>query len=507
MPAVRIPPGIARGESRAMIPGRYYAGSLIRWHEGNLKPVGGWERISPAALGSVPRAGLTWTDTNFRRHMAVLCDGKVWRTQDGKWFDLTPPDYKDASLSGARGFGSGNFGLADFGSDKEQRGATTLTRDLPATFTLDTWGEELLFGSSADGRVFVWKPSDPTAAPFVAPNVPILAQAFLTTEERHLMCFGGDGYPNRVAWSDAGNRERWNYANVTGQAGFNDLEGAGQILTAKKIPGGILIFTQTSVWLCQYIGAPYFYGFTKLAENVAPVSPQAIVIAAGKAYWMAQKTFHKYEGGIVQPLPCTLDLDPSEEMDELRAPRRVCAGFNGVYPECWWFYPSKGQNVENPENDRYVIFNFVDGWWSEGALARSFYVADLIEGYPMAGAPSGMVYQHERGYLAEGQTREGLVYAEVSSVGFDDGENNWSVTHAQVDGRPGIEPEAVRFDFSGVTVRGAPYRALGSWSPRPTGYMNTRFTARDFSYRVVGLKDVAWSVGAVHFTAVLRGKR
>jgi hypothetical protein len=512
MPTVRIPPGVARGESRAMVPGRFYATSLVRWHEGNLKPVGGWDRISAQPFPSVPRAALTWTDNAFRRHMAVLCDGHVFRALNSDWTNITPADLKNAESvnQSSRGYGAGSYGLADYGQDDEPRGTSYLNRlSFPVFHGLDNWGEELLFGSSADGRIFVWKPSAPEAVPVVAANTPKLMQAFLSTEEHHLMVFGGDGFPNRVAWSDQGNREGWDYTRVTGQAGFQDLEGAGQILSARRIPGGILVFTQTSVWLGQYIGAPYYYGFKKVAESVAPVSPQAIAVAAGKAYWMGAKGFHKYEGGVVQPLPCSLDLDPSEGMDTNNAPRRVCAGFNGVYPEIWFFYPSAGQNVETPENDRYCVYNFVDGWWADGSLARSCISTDLIEGFPLLGAPNGNVYQHEIGYLAEGQPREGLVWAEVSSVGFDDGEHNWTVTQAQVDGRRagGADAQAVRFDFSGVTARGGPWASLGSWKPNATGYMDARFTARDFSYRVVGLKDVPWSIGAVQFTAKIRGGR
>jgi hypothetical protein len=511
MPSVRIPPGVMRGESRAMVPGRFYAVSLVRWHEGNLKPVGGWERIIEFALPSVPRQGLTWTDNDFRRNFAILCDGHVYRALKSDWKNITPPDWKNAeSVQQARGYGSGNYGLADFGNDDEARGYSARLRTaFPVAHTLDNWGEELLFGSSADGRIFVWQPDKPDVPPFVAPNAPKLVQCFLATQEHHLMTFGAAGFPNRVAWSDQGNREGWDYTRVTGQAGFYDLEAAGQILTARKVPGGILVFTQTSVWLGQYVGAPYYYGFTKLAEHVAPVSPQAVAVAAGKAYWMAQRSFHKFEGGVVQPVPCSLDLDPSEEMDIVNAPRRVCAGFNGLYPEIWWFYPSKGQNVESPENDRYCIYNFVDGWWADGFLKRSFYNADLIEGFPMAGASNGFVYQHENGYLAEGQSREGTVWAEVSSVGFDDGDNNWTVTQAQVDGRrkDGVDAGAVRFDFSGVNARGAPFKPLGSWKPSASGYMDARFTARDFSYRVVGIKDVPWSIGAVNFTAHKRAGR
>lgn len=511
MPTVRIPAGIVRGESRAYTPGRYYAGSLIRWHEGNMRPVGGWERITPTPFLSVGRAGLTWTDNSYRKHIGVLCDGHCYRynANDG-WVNITPAGYHNAEdLTSARGFGSGVFGKGNFGDDSVARGDSAGIWNVYAVaHSIDYFGQELIFGSSVDGNIYVWDPDTPQAAPIVAPNVPKLMRCFLSTDEHHLMVFGGQGTPNRVAWSDQGNREGWDYTLVTGQAGFYDLEAAGQILTAKKIPGGILVFTDASVWLGTYIGTPYYYGFTKIAEAVAPVSPQAVVVAGGKAYWMGRRTFHKFEGGVVSNFSCTLDLDPSASMDAMNAARRVCGGANGVYPEIWWFYPSAGQNG-SPKNDRYCVFNYVDGWWSEGYLDRSFYVSDLIGGYPLAGSSAGHVYQMETGMLDEGRPREGMIWAEVGALGFDDGENNWTVTQAQVDGRPGngAAAGAVRFDFSGVHARGAQYKALGSWSPRASGYMDCRFTAKDFTFRVVGLADVDWSVGALNFKAVKRGYR
>lgn len=487
------------------MPGRYYAASLVRWREGNLCPVGGWGRITTSPLASVPRAGFTWEDSGYRRHTAILCDSHVYRMQDSVWTNLTPSDFIAASFT-TRGFGSGNFGVADFGEDTENRSGSVNFNNLPVTFSMDNWGDELLFASSADGRVFFWDPSvGGAAAP--CPGLPGLCQSFLSTEEHHLMIFGVGGIPNRIAWSDQGNRAGWNFANVTGQAGFFDLENAGQILTARKVPGGILIFTQTSVWLGTYIGSPYFYGFQKIAESVAPLSPQSVVVAAGKAYWMGRRGFHIYDGGVVRPLPCTLDLDPNESMNLASAMRRVCGGYNGLFDEIWWFYPSKGQNKEIPENDYYCVYNFTDNWWSEGKLARSFYTADLIEGYPMAGDPDSLhVLQHEVNYLDNGSPRTDMVWAEVSSISFDDADTNHSVMQGQVDSRPGTEG-ATEFTFSGVTSRGAPYREFGTWRANALGYLGCRFTARDFALRVTGIEDVPWSVGALNFRTVARGAR
>ena len=492
------------------MPGRYYAANLVRWREGNLCPVGGWDRLTLDPLPSVPRAGLVWTDAKYIKHRGIVCDAHLFRETNSEFYDITPADYTNAEDSAvSRGYGSGQYGAKDYGRDNEDRGGSQrFTAVSPVAFTLDNWNDEILMGSSADGRIFVWDPENPNVKAQPAEGVPKLIQTFVVTEEHHLMTFGGDGVPNRVAWSDQGFRNRFDYTNVTGQAGFSDLEAAGTIYCARKIPGGILIFTQTSVWLGQYIGAPYFYGFNKVAEHLAPVSPQAVAVAAGKAYWMTARGFAQYVGGVVQPLPCTLDLDPSEQMSTFVAPRRVCAGFNGTFNEIWWFYPTKDQGSETPENNRYCVFNFVDGWWSEGALARSFIQASPIEGFPFAGAPTGHVYQHERGYSDEGIPREGRVWAEVGSVAFDDGDSVWTVTRGQVDARNRnlAGGNSVRYRFRGTTIRGKPFKELGAHVVNATGYISPRFSAKDFGFRVEGLLDVPWSVGALHLTtAVKRG--
>lgn len=512
MPTVRIPPGVVRGESRAMVPGRWGGANLIRWRDGNMCPVGGWVRISPAPLLSIPRAGLVWMDANFKLRRAVLCDAHIYVVQpDGTWTNITPDDFVNAeAAAGARGYGSGNYGMALYGDDSDPRGgATRLTVGLPVAFTLDNWNTELLIGSSADGRIWTWNPNTPTDKAVLADGVPKLPQNFLVTEEHHLMVFGGDGFPNRVAWSDQGFRNQFDPTIATGQAGFIDLEGAGTIYAAKRIPNGILVFTQTSVWLGQYIGSPFFYGFTRVAEHLMPISPQAVVVAAGKAYWMTASGFAQFASGVVNPLPCTIDLAPFEDMDPDMAPRRVTAGFNGVHNEIWWFYPTVGQTVVSPENDRYVAYNFSEGWWTEGKLARSFFTASPIESFPYAGAPNKMVYQHEKGYLNEGSPRGADVYAEATSLSFDDGENVWTVTRAWADARNRYNADtgAVQFTFKGATERGKAFTPKGTWKVGASGSMDARFSAREFSVRVEGVKDVPWSAGAMKFDAIKRGTR
>lgn len=536
MTTVRIPPGFARGESQAAIPGRYTRGNLVRWVNGALKPVGGWNVLTKTPFPTTPRHSFTWLDEKFVRHSGFICDNNVITLENSVFTDITPPSWV-STVEAYYGYGSGRYGTLKYGDDTVSRDTSIpttpdptnlrLVAQQPLAFSADKWGAgEFLFGTNADGRVWVRKPATdavpaipangtqpyvpPVAAQpastIVCPNAPTKVQAFLVTDERSLMCFGGAGVANRVSWSDQGNREGWNFTNVTGQAGYFDLQDAGSIYTARKIPGAILIFTQTAVWVCRYIGYPSFYGFTKLAESVAPISPQAVVVASNKCYWWGQGQFYKYEGGIVSGMTCDLGLDPFEDLEAYFGPRRIVGGFNGTYNEIWWFYPQKGQNTPGrPENNRYVVYNFQEGWWTDGYLARSFYNSSPIDNFPLAGTPDGQVVAHEQEYNAGSTPILDQRWVEVETMSFEDGDRLYTVTQMQTDS--GGSPENVRFEFDCRIARGGASLPTERYVPRPDGYVDTRFTARDFTMRIYGMVDAPWAVGALNFDSKPRGKK
>lgn len=506
MPTIRIPPGVVRAETRNMVPGRWHEANLIRWQTGRMTPIGGYSRITKDPLLSIPRNIYSWQDTNYNKHLAVLADDAFFHKIGDIFVNKTPVGFANANTSSSQGYGSGNYGLVDYGMDDEARGAGGGLFDVnnPVRFSMDNWGNELIFSSSADGRVFVYDPIT-QAAPTIAANAPIFVSSVIVTEERHLMTFGSQGFPNRVAWSGKENRTDWDYTAVTGQAGFRDLEGAGRIISAHKIPGAILIFTSTSVWIGRYVGSPYYYGFTRIAEGCAPISAHAVAVAGARAFWMGKKNFWKYEGGVVSVLTHTLGTDLFEDIDPV-APRRVCAGFNGVFPEIWFFYPTKKDlSPALTENDKYIIYGFEAGaeWWADGYLSRSCFVSSPLEAYPLAGTDQTNIYQHEDGWLGEGAPRTGLIYAKISALSFDDGAHTWSVHQCQIDNAEGVD--AVEFDFSGHYVRGGPeYQFHTGLRGRSDGYLDTRFTARDFSMTIRGAKDVPWGLGAMIFDKVKR---
>src|SRR5260370_29215942 len=72
---------------------------------------------------------------------------------------------------------------------------------------------------------------------------------------------------------------------------------------------------------------------------------------------------------------------------------------NSQFNEIGWYFPIKGGNGEN---SNYIKFNTLEGEWDYGPLGRSCWIDQSILGAPLAGAISGIIYQHEVSPDADG---------------------------------------------------------------------------------------------------------
>jgi len=134
-------------------------------------------------------------------------------------------------------------------------------------------------------------------------------------------------------------------------------------------------------------------------------------------FWMGRDNFYVYAGGTTQ-LPCTVKdkifLDFNEDQKD-----KVIAGVNSEWGEVFWFYPSSSSQ----ENDRYVIYNYLDKIWYYGSLARTAWLDRGIRPQPTAAGSSGgsnYLYSHEVGYDDDGTAID--AYIESSQIDIGEGE-------------------------------------------------------------------------------------
>jgi hypothetical protein len=499
--ALSVPPGVARGATPATTPGRWYDANLVRWHGGGLMPIGGWVKINDTALPSTPRRLLPWADNAGLRRTAVACEGHLVIETSGEFFNATPGGFTAASVSlTTGGYGSGFYGTEDWGDEREN---VTDVNTVPYTYSLATWGQDLLALNSSDGRLLQWTPSAPTTAATVVSGAPTGNRAMTVTDERHVVVIGGATNPRRISWSSRESLTDWDFSSTTNTAGFIEVEADAPLLHCVKVREGVLIFSESDIFLMRYVGLPFVYGVDRIATSGAPLSPLSVATFDGRAAWMGREGFYLYDGGSVTPVLSDVQDWVFDELDRGFGRFYAHASNNGLFPEVWFFYPDLDSGDGNP--NRYIIWNYAEKWWSIGALRRTAMAEAGVFRWPLATCCQSNFYQHEQGQLANGDTRVGSVYAETATLSLGTGDKLMHVVHAQPDSMRGAD--ATSFVFYGRFTREGVERSYGPYVARPDGYMDVRLSTRDIRLRVGSRKDEPWTVGGMRLTITQGGRR
>lgn len=314
-------------------------------------------------------------------------------------------------------------------------------------------------------------------------GAPSDVNAVVVTDERHLMIFQK---PFRVAWSSREDYTDFDFANATNTAGFVDLATNTPIEKGVGVKEGTLVFSGSDVFLGQYVGQPFVYGFQHLAAT-ALMHPNSIATFNGKAAWLDRTGFKVYAGGLVSDLECPILSDVMQEMDPASGNTRIHAGNNGLFPEIWWFYPSIGQ----AECDRYVIWNYVTNTWLRGRLSRSAIAGADVHGKPFMATADGQVYEHENGWTAAGDNRYQDIFIETGAIGLGNGDGTVDVRQIML-GNSGVGTKVIGY---GLMTPDGTERTFGPYTSRTNGYTDTRMTSREVRLRFSPTADGEWGIG------------
>jgi hypothetical protein len=214
--------------------------------------------------------------------------------------------------------------------------------------------------------------------------VPIAIYQVITSAiQEFVIAFGANPYgsstfnPMCVRWSDQANAYQW-VPNITNQSGDYILTNGSYILGARSTRQEILIWTDSALYSMQYIGAPYVWGFQIMMDNISTMSPNCMVTVNNVTYWMGLDKFYIYTGSVAT-LPCAVRQYVFENLNQQQS-YQVFAGANEAFNEVWWFYCSNGSTTV----DSYVIYNYLDRVWYFGEMARTAWLQNGLEQYPVA---------------------------------------------------------------------------------------------------------------------------
>lgn len=493
---LKFPAGMNTNDAEYSAKGRWVRGNLVRWVDGAMRPVGGWEAFGQTVFPEATRALLAWQTNAGQTLLAVGTASHLYVHDGSQATDITPNDLAAGRGDGQAGlgFGSDDYGTGDYGVPRSSGGGLSLAA---TAWDLDTWGEQLVAFSPADGRIFLWATGDPEAAE-INPAAPIDNSGVVVTDERFVMALGADGDPRRVSWCSQEDYTTWSAAS-NNTAGSFQLETDGHIMAGVQLPGEVLVFTSSDVHAVRYVGSPYIYGRERLGRNCGIIARKAHAEAEGFCVWMTREGFMLYDGR-PRALPCEVWRSVFDNLNEAQA-SKIFGGANVAFGEVWFFYPS----ASSGEVDRYVVWNYRENWWATGGMDRTAWIDRGAWPLPVAAGADKKLYQHETGWAYPG--RLAPIYAESAPFDLGNGDQVLQAKQLLPDTNS-AGAQALSYTFKlRFTPQGAEHVAGPYMSQRGDGYMDVRFAGRQAVLRVESVGAKPFQLGTIRLAAQGGGRR
>jgi len=294
------------------------------------------------------------------------------------------------------GWGTSTWSRLTWGS-----GSTTSSVILdPGTWSLDNFGQQLI-ATVKDGKTFVWNPgvSNPLEnRAVVMSGAPTATRLTITSDrDRHVVHFGtettiGDVAtqdPMFIRFSDQENFSVYQPTSVN-TAGTFRLDTGNKIVAAVSGKDYNLILTDQAAYTMQFVGPPFTFSIRQVGSNCGCIGQHAVVYADGRVYWMGAGGGFFVFDGTVKLLPSLVEdfvftTTGSNVGVNYSSNEIIYASHNSLFNEIVWFYPA-GTPSGNPavQNNRAVVYNYVENSWSTMSLARSSYADASTYAVPYA---------------------------------------------------------------------------------------------------------------------------
>lgn len=452
----------------------------------------------------------------------------------------TKPYYKVGPLLQALGYGWGTalWGGSTWGTPR----ATSQAILDPGTWSLDNYGE-LLIATIKNGATFSWDPNSGVAIRATvlsgAPTRSVMSM--VSDRDRHLIILGTETTIGSsvtqdkmfIRFSDQESLTDYT-ATSTNTAGSFRIDSGTKIVGAAKAKDYILILTDTSAYLMQFVGPPFTFSIRQVGSNCGCMGQNSIVYANGAVYWMSDSGgFFVFDGTVKSVGSLVEDFvfqtsngSPGFNFDS--GSELTVASHNSLFSEIYWFYAS----ANSPYINKLVTYNYAEGTWTTSSLARTSYEDAHVFGDPIAtefnttlapttptiqGVSNGAsrVFNHEIGtneVLADGTVN--AIPAFIKSGDFD--------LDAQGDGEYFIKVRRFIPDFkyingnAKVTLELRDYPAniqvgspLGPFTvTSSTDKVDTRARARLAAVKIENDgKDESWRFGQFRFDIQPDGRR
>lgn len=416
------------------------------------------------------------------------------------------------------GYGIGSYGGGGYGTGVVPPEPETGSQLQAKDYYLDNWGETLII--SPEGYpIFTWSPISGFQNAGMITTGPLQnLGAFVAMPQQQIMAWGstytGISDPLQIRWSDVGNYNDW-VPSVTNQAGGYHIPTGSIIRRGFQGPTQQYWWTDIDLYVAQYTGPPFVYGFNKIGTGCGLIASKAVSQLGSTVYWMSQKQFFMTSGSNApQPIPCSVWDFVFQNMDWTNVDN-VEAASNSQFNEISWFFPSV--NSPNGENDSYVCYNTLYNEWDYGSLARTAWIDQSVltlpngQHGPIAAGTDGYIYMHETSNDNAGVPIDASFKTGYFSLtnGNDLVFVDWVLPDMKWGQYSQAQTASVKITFNVTDYAGQTPTAYGPFTfTKDTPYIEPRFRGR-FVQIVVESTDAGsfWRLGSIRYRYATSGRR
>ena len=281
------------------------------------------------------------------------------------------------------GWGAGTWSTSTWGTAR----TSANTSIDPGLWSLDNYGQ-ILIATVRNGRSFQWSPVSVSAGALQTraisiPNNPTKSlMTIVSDRDRHLFHLGtettlGDATTQDkmfIRFSDQENISDYQPTSVN-TAGTFQLDSGSEIRGAVQGKDFTFVGTDTSAYVLQFVGPPFTFSVRQVGSNCGVIGQNSMVFVDSSVYWLSDEGgFFIYDGS-VKRMPCPVEdfvfkTTGGNPGINQAAGQQVYASHNSLFNEIIWFYPDASSQFVN----RMVTYNYLEGTWVTGTLARNSYM-------------------------------------------------------------------------------------------------------------------------------------
>jgi len=281
------------------------------------------------------------------------------------------------------GWGAGTWSTSTWGTARTSSN-TSIDAGL---WSLDNYGQ-ILIATVRSGRSFQWSPVSVSAVALQTraisiPNNPTKSlMTIVSDRDRHLFHLGTEttvGDPSTqdkmfIRFSDQENISVYQPTSVN-TAGTFQLDSGSEIRGAVQGKDYTFVGTDTAAYIMQFVGPPFTFSIRQVGSNCGVIGQNSMVFVDTTVYWLSDEGgFFVYDGSVKRMI-CpvedfvfkTTGTNPGLNQN---AGQQVYASHNSLFNEIIWFYPDASSQFVN----RMVTYNYLEGTWVTGTLARNSYM-------------------------------------------------------------------------------------------------------------------------------------